>query len=348
MTWCRPDGLGSESDWKNVFQYERIVAMTTRKKILVTGGCGFVGRHLVHRLAEDPGNEITVVDDLSTGAVPEKWPAHLKCRIDRLLAEDCVSFFEKNRESFDVVFHLAAVVEGRMTIDHNPLRVAKDLIIDAALFRWAVETTPGKIVYFSSSAAYPIQLQTEARNTALREDMLDLGTDTLAMPDMSYGWAKLTGEFLSKLAVAKHGLKVAVYRPFSGYGEDQAMTYPFPSIIQRVLDAKGEIEVWGSGEQSRDFIYIEDCIDAILMTYENISDASPLNLGTGVRTSFNELIRTACRIVGKEPVIKPLLEKPVGVFARYCDPAKQKSLGFAPKTSLEEGIRIVLKHLGEK
>ena len=244
-----------------------------------------------------------------------------------------------------MVFHLAAVVEGRMTIDHNPLKVAKDLIIDAAMFRWAVKVNPGKIVYFSSSAAYPISLQTREHNLALAEDMMDVRMNKVDMPDMSYGWSKLTGEFLSHLAVSKHGLKVVIYRPFSGYGEDQAMTYPFPSIIKRVLDSQGKIEVWGSGEQSRDFIYIEDCITGILQTYEKINDASALNLGTGAKTTFKELIAQACKVLGKKCEIVPLLDKPEGVFARYCNPEKQKQIGFVPEHTLQEGIKIVSEYL---
>lgn len=316
------------------------------KKILVTGGCGFVGRHLVKRLSADAQNEITIIDDLSTGRKIEEWPEHLKCSVAHVVYGDCVEFFEKSDEKFDVIFHLAAIVEGRMTIEHNPLKVAKDLMIDAAMYRWATRTMPGKIVYFSSSAAYPISLQTEDHNVALKEDMLDFRANKIDVPDMSYGWSKLTGEFLGVLGVQKHGLKVAIYRPFSGYGEDQAMSYPFPSIIKRVLDNKGEpIEVWGSGEQSRDFIYIEDCITGILATYEKIDDAGALNLGTGIRTTFIDLITQASKVLGKNSPVKPLPEKPVGVFARYCDPSRQHELGFHPEHSLEDGIRIVAEYL---
>lgn len=313
--------------------------------ILISGGCGFVGRHLVKRLSEEKNNQITIVDDLSTGLRLKNWPEHLKCNVHQIIYSDCVKFFEKSDKKFDVIFHLAAIVEGRLTIEHNPLKVAKDLIIDASMFRWALRAKPKKIVYFSSSAAYPVKLQTREHNIPLSEKLVDFKKNLIDVPDMSYGWSKLTGEFLSYLAVTKHGLNVVVYRPFSGYGEDQSLTYPFPAIIKRVLDSNDEIEVWGSGEQSRDFIYIEDCIDAILETYQKIDDASALNLGSGIKTTFNELIKRMCFQVGENCKIKPLLDKPEGVFARYCEMKKQNAFGIRHKTSLDQGIEIVLNHL---
>jgi GDP-L-fucose synthase len=313
-------------------------------KILITGGCGFVGRHLAKRLSQDSSNRITIVDNLSTGLEIENWARHLIMRPERVFYEDCLDFFNRCNETFDVIFHLAAIVEGRLVIENDPFKVANDLIIDTSMFRWAVRTKPRKIVYFSSSAVYPVKFQTKENNFALSEYLISAREEKIDFPDLSYGWAKLNGEFLSNLGVSKHGLNIAVYRPFSGYGEDQAMSYPTPALIKRILTQE-EIEVWGSGDQSRDFIYIEDCITGILKTYESISDGSALNLGTGVRTSFKDFIREGCAIIGKEPKIKPLLDKPEGVFARYCDATLQRKYGFVPQCSLREGISLIMDHL---
>lgn len=316
--------------------------------ILITGGCGFVGRHLTKRLAtEMPNARITIVDALTTGQRLERWPEHLRCDVHEIVYADCIEYLAASERSFNVVFHLAAVVEGRMAIEHNPLKVARDLMIDAAFFEWAVRVKPAKIVYFSSSACYPIEMQTREHNLALAEHHVDIAQARIGLPDMSYGWAKLTGEFLSHLAVSRHDLDVAVYRPFSGYGEDQALTYPFPSIMKRVLENEGqEIVVWGSGEQSRDFVYIEDCIGAVLQTYETLHDAEALNLGTGVPTTFAQLIELSCSVLGKQGAsVTPLRDKPEGVFARYCDPTKQQSLGILHATPLERGIEIVADHI---
>lgn len=316
------------------------------KKILITGWCGFVWRHLTKRLSQDPNNQITIIDNLSTGSKLEDWPNHLKCDVYKVIYWDCLEYFTNNIEDyFDEIFHLAAIVEWRLAIENEALKVSKDLMIDSAMFYRATKVKPGKIIYFSSSAVYPIRLQTKENNLNLKEEFIDVSKDLIEMPDMSYGWAKMTGEYLSYLAHSKYWLNIAVYRPFSGYWEDQAMTYPTPSIIQRVIDSIGDVIVWGSGEQSRDFIYIEDCISGILQTYTKINDWSPINLWTWVKTTFKEFINQTAEVLWKTVNIVPLLDKPEWVFARYCDRSKQDELWFVPQYSLKDWIKIVADYL---
>lgn len=155
-------------------------------KALVTGSSGFVGRHFAPFLASK-GYAVT--------------------RIDIKDGLDCRDFFKNSSEKFDLVVHLAAIVGGRATIEGEPLSVATDLSIDAEMFNWAIKTKPKKIIYYSSSAAYPTQLQTHGLYTKLREDMIDL--ENIKNPDESYGWAKLTGEMLAAYARAA-GINVYV------------------------------------------------------------------------------------------------------------------------------------------
>ena len=102
--------------------------------------------------------------------------------------------------------------------------------------------------------------------------------------------------------------------------------------------------MWGSGKQSRDFVYIEDIITAILQTYQEINDASAVNLGTGIKTTFEEFITIASNVLGKQIKIKKLENKPEGVFSRYANTKKQEELGIKMPTALEEGISIVAKY----
>lgn len=306
-------------------------------RVLITGAAGFVGRHLTTRLL-DMGVHVTMIDNLSTGLPPMQWLP---------VPEPPMTFHEMDvrdyfREAgaygnFDTVFHCAAVVGGRLKIDGDPIAVAADLAIDAELFQWAVrQRKEPKIVYFSSSAAYPIAYQREA-GTFLTETMIDFHKSKLGMPDMTYGWAKLTGEFLAQHAAKRYDLDVVCYRPFSGYGSDQDLTYPFPAIIKRVLNGENPITIWGSGKQQRDFIHIEDCVSCVLATMDKLSPGEALNIGTGIPTSFLELAALAVKVCGRSATIKNDPSKPEGVFSRVADPWKMNQW-FKPAISLEQGV----------
>jgi GDP-L-fucose synthase len=325
------------------------------RKILITGAAGFVGRHFVRRFLE-AGDEVHAVDSIvsGTGGIHpgQSWPLFdpRGYRNFRFCHQDCREWFRQSGETdFDYCMHLAAVVGGRQMIENFPLAVADDLAIDAAYWQWAAATRPAKTVTFSSSAAYPIKYQRRDGYQLLKEDMIEIGGD-VGMPDMSYGWAKLTCEYLGKLAYEKHGLKSVVYRPFSGYGEDQDKTYPFPAICRRILENRGadRVTVWGTGDQMRDFIHIEDCVDGVLHTMDCIDNGDAFNLSTGILTSFREFARTAAELCGYSPVVEGTSNMPEGVFARGGDTAKQKAFGFTATIPFREGIQRGLRYFEAK
>jgi GDP-L-fucose synthase len=321
------------------------------RKILVTGAAGFVGRHVVRRLLE-AGDEVHGVDCVAeyTGGIDpaQGWPLFdpREYRGFHFYREDCRNWFARVKDTdFDYAYHLAAMVGGRLMIENNPLAVAEDLAIDAAYWQWAAAARPRKTACFSSSAAYPIRLQREDHYVLLKEDMIAFDGD-IGMPDMSYGWAKLTCEYLARLAYEKYGLKSICYRPFSGYGEDQDDAYPFPSICKRALEQRGAevLTVWGSGTQMRDFIHIEDCVTGILATVDRIDDAGAVNLSTGILTSFLSFAGLAAEILGYRPRVTGMSDRPAGVHARGGDTAKQKELGFQYTMDFRTGIERALRY----
>lgn len=322
-------------------------------RVLITGGAGFVGRHFTSTLVQ-AGHEVVVVDPITPGSgglEPDKWPEFLGLsHLDFLFhREDCRQFFERTSERYDLVVHLAAVVGGRLTIEQQALAVADDLSIDAQFFRWAERTRPHRSLYFSSSAAYPIELQTRDQQTVLSEDMISFES-RVGVPDLSYGWSKLTGEFLSRLAVERYGMDIKVFRPFSGYGQDQDSSYPFPAIIRRALAHRpGEpFIVWGSGLQQRDFIHIDDCVAISLEAAKVMAPGEALNLSSGRGTTFADLARMVFNELGLEvPDIVCDKGKPEGVFFRVGDTARQEELGHRPTIDLVAGVRLALGHLGD-
>ncbi|MDH6239003.1 NAD-dependent epimerase/dehydratase family protein [Aurantimicrobium minutum] len=321
-------------------------------RVLITGGAGFVGRWFTKALLEK-GHEVLVVDSLvhgGGGITPNKWRIFnpFEYKNFTYVEEDCRDFFRSNdsTQPFDLAIHLAAVVGGRLTIERNPLSVADDLSIDANFWEWAVKHKPAHIVSFSSSAAYPVNLQTDEGHLVLSEEMISFD-GSLGMPDMSYGWSKLTNEYLGTIAHEKYGLKVACYRPFSGYGQDQDLSYPFPSICLRALEHKeqNDFVVWGSGLQGRDFIHISDVVAGVLESYQKLTDGKGVNLSTGILTTFKELAAEVLVQLGKKSQITGDESMPSGVFARVGDTTLQNKLGISPKVKLKDGIAEALDFL---
>jgi nucleoside-diphosphate-sugar epimerase len=284
--------------------------------VLITGSHGFVGRYFVNKLQK---HNLTLVD-LKNGI-------------------DCRDFFKKDDTQYDLVIHLAAIVGGRESIEGRPLAVADNLSIDSEFFQWCLKTNPKKIVYFSSSAAYPIYKQEPAfEGIKLKEDDINFNA-MLSGPDMTYGWSKLTGEFLSQFVPNVH-----IFRPFSGYGWDQDLTYPFPMYVERALAEQNPFEVWGPGTQTRDFIHMKDVVNAVMTAvYENIT--GPINLGTGRATSFLELAKMCMKEVGYKGEIVTRPDKPVGCMHRVSDNTKLLSF-YTPKITLEQGIAEAVDLLG--
>ncbi len=334
---------------------------------LVTGGCGFVGRNMVKRLLSTTSDCIVMVDDLSIGIHPSEWLADNCCEKTNgmeIFGKDKRLFFlhtdfrnllfnfrsrpdylqEQYKLSFNRfsdVFHFAAIVGGRAKIDGNPMQVALDLSIDAEFFYWACQHQPERVLYPSSSAAYPVSLQAVNGAVALSESDIDFKAN-LGTPDMTYGWSKLTGEYLALIAAKHYGLRISCIRPFSGYGEDQDLSYPVPAIAARAARKENPFEVWGSGKQGRDFVHIDDIIDFIFLLMDRVSDGSAYNIGSGKLTSFLDLIRLFSTFAGYKPEIMPLLDKPVGVHSRYANmDVVNKYFGWKPKISLEEGMKRV-------
>jgi len=331
---------------------------------LVSGGCGFVGKNMVRRLYNTTKDKILFVDNLMVGKHPTTWldaPKVAQYKDLEIYGEDRRLFFLKDDfrflvrkmtddpdylknhygleiEKFQDVYHFAAIVGGRAMIDGDPMVVALDLSIDAEFFYWVCKHKPVRTMYPSSSAAYPINLQTESGAIALKESDIDF--NNMGQPDMTYGWSKLTGEFLAKIAAKHYGVAVTCIRPFSGYGEEQDLTYPIPAIAMRVAKRESPMEVWGTGKQGRDFVHIDDVIDCIHVAMDKITDGTAINIGMGRLTSFLEIIDVLTDIAGYKPPVKQLLDKPVGVHSRYCDMTYvNEELGWEAKITMEEGMR---------
>ena len=303
--------------------------------VLIFGGAGFVGRHYTEYFLKK-GKLVEIIDNiapLSGGVHPKKWKLFNPYKFKRkfkFINKDCRKFFKNNfNKKYDLVINLAAIVGGREVIEYNPLAVAEDLEIDTAFWRWAVKNKKKikHIITYSSSAAYPVHLQKRKNYRLLKESDIDFSKNFLGKPDLSYGWAKLNNEYLASLAYEKHGIKNTIFRPFSGYGSDQDLTYPFPSIIKRAINhnKNKNFIVWGSADQMRDFIHIKDFVRGSLLIAKKIKNGKAVNLSSGKFLSFIKLSKKILNMLGKKNInIFGNSTKPEGVFARGGSRSLQK------------------------
>lgn len=297
---------------------------------LVTGDKGFVGRHFARYLRKHDWNVIGC--DIADGA-------------------DAREFFRVvDNVRVDLLVHCAAVVGGRETIDGAPLALASNLELDAGMFQWALRNKPGRVLYFSSSAVYPVFIQNETmafggaglRRNGLYENMVSADfahAVNVGVPDQLYGWAKLTGEHLAYRG-RQEGLSVSVVRPFSGYGSDQDASYPFPAFIDRALRREDPFTIWGDGTQVRDFIHIDDIVQACMAMCEQGIDG-PVNLGSGQPVSMKELALLACGQAHYTPEFKFSTGSPRGVSYRVSDSTALRGF-YVPEVTLERGIAQAL------
>ena len=288
-------------------------------RVLITGSAGFVGRHLAQACLKR-GDDVTSID-IANG-------------------NDAMSYFLASRirqyeATFDLVLHCAAFVQGRAGIDGRPAHlIAYNAMLDSAMFTWALPYRPRRVVYFSSSAAYPAWMQSGADPVRpLHEDDIDL--DQIWAPEASYGREKLFGE-QQAAATRAEGVPVTVLRPFSGYGPDQSPDYPFRAFLDRARRREDPFDVWGSGDQVRDWIHIDDIVTATLTAAEREIDG-PVNLCTGLGTTMSELAQMVCEISGYKPFYAYHDDRPAGVDYRVGD-ARRLHEFFRPQVTLEEGI----------
>lgn len=349
-------------------------------RALITGAAGFVGRHMLAEL-QARGWDTTGVDINPMpiyGATNDDLPGRYQ-QLSALVgdARDIFSgrgslgWRELSNQRFDLVVHCAYHVGGRAAIDGNPSLLALNLELDAQLFDWALRTRQGRVLYYSSSAAYPIKYQELASAQLcsmscdeeqraqpwihLSEYMINLAH--VEQPDARYGWAKLTGEHLAA-AASLAGLRVHVVRPFSGYGGDQDLAYPFPAILRRAIT--GDLSVWGPRGQRRDWVHIDDIVGCSLAVVEQ-DVTEPVNICSGVGVEMGELAIRMADIAGapinwpnpanrdlrtlvESGALRYLEDQPTGVMVRVGDPTRMLKI-YQPQVELDEGIWRALGEL---
>jgi UDP-glucose 4-epimerase len=303
------------------------------RKILITGGAGFIASCLAEKLSENPENSIIIVDDLSTGSL-EKIPHSKHDNIRFIKAdvneyEDIVNIFLSFQP--DYVFHYAAVVGVKRTLE-NPIKVLNDVSGIKNILNLSKSTGVKRIYYSSSSEVYgePMELPQHEETTPLNSRL-------------PYAIVKNIGEAYMKAYKKEFGLDFTVFRFFNTYGPKQSRDFVISKFISKALKNE-DIEIYGDGTQTRTFCYIDDNITATTNAFYNkmfVNDV--VNIGSNIEITILELAKTIIRLTGSKSKIVHLPPLPEGDMTRRMpDITKMKQLLNRPYILLEEGIKKIL------
>ena len=297
------------------------------------------------------GADVKVADDFSSGKLEnlnypltkkglDKWE-HGNLTVFKGDLKDR-NFTRQMVDNVDVVFHLAALHGGRGYIDTHPAECSPNMILDQLVFEESCKAGVKRVCFASSACVYPSYLQDQAGSLyLLKEDDADPFVRDKAFADLEYGWAKLMGEMALRAYHREYGMKTAAVRIFTAYGPRENETHAIVALIAKAFIKMDPYVVWGDGEQDRNFTYVQDIVDAMVLASEKIEDGSAVNAGRSDRLTINQTADLVFELVNWKPKkVEHDLSKPQGVASRAADLAKaHKVLNWTPKVSYREGFK---------
>jgi len=291
---------------------------------LITGGCGFIGNHLVRRLLAD-GHHVLVIDDFSEGS-PENLPSHDHLRIY------CRSVLDRTIDLFtgiDIVYHLAALPRPQKSIidpiPSHEVNVTGTLNVLLNCKSWGIR----RLVFASSGSVYGEQGADPCLESAVLHPM------------SPYGLQKIIGEQYCKLFTDIYGVQANCLRFFNVYGGGMNPNGEYASLIPKFirLIRHGELPtIYGTGKQRRDFVHVSDVVEAMILAAQSPIYGEIINIGSGINYSINEIFDIICEKLGMniKPLYGPAVIEPTATLANR-EKAYQL-LGWKPSISIEEGI----------
>ena len=307
-----------------------------RKKVLITGGAGLIGSFMAEELVK-LGSIVTVVDNLKRGNLK-----NLDAVIDNVefIQRDLTDFTSCRRlcKGMDVVLHLASDAYGlSYSYKHHSEILTNNILLNTNVLNACHCNNIPRILAVSSSCVYP-----DDSKTPTEEYTCFTGEPESA--NIGYGWSKRLLEIQARQLHADYGTEVGIVRPANVYGPRDPIvgkgTHVIPSLIYKTLHETGPIVVWGSGNQTRNFVFVKDAVKAMLLVTEKYPTSSPVNIGSKNSTSMKELIGMITRLSGVQRDITFDETKPEGARHKSVTINLLKEVtGFEPQTQLEEGLK---------
>ena len=303
------------------------------RSILVTGGAGFIGSHLIERLSR--GNLVTIFDDLSTGSLRNLSDIRQEVRVKRasILQSKTLATAMKGQE---VVYHLAAKTSVPESVAKPQDYWRANVEGTMHVLKAAVDAHVKRVVFASSAAVYG-----ESEENPKVETMRPA-------PASPYATTKMVGEFACEEISSLKGIETVVVRIFNAYGPRQDPSSSYASVIAKfsaALAANQPVEVFGDGEQTRDFLYAGDLAEALELAGERPVAGQIFNLGSGTATKVNEVARLLSEVTVTPIRAARKESRPGDVRHSSADIGKATAkLGFTPRTSLREGLERTLAY----
>jgi GDP-D-mannose 3', 5'-epimerase len=304
--------------------------------VVVAGGGGFIGGHLVANLLSE-GHRVRSVD---LKPLDEWYQVHEDAEntvADLRLKDACTEALA----NADDVYNLAADMGGMGFIENNKALCMLSVLINTHMLQAAQEQDVGRFFYSSSACVYAADKQTDPDNPGLKE------SDAYpALPEDGYGWEKLFSERMCRHFREDFGLYTRVARYHNVYGpegtwsggREKAPAAICRKVAEARLSGSSQIEIWGDGEQTRSFMYIDDCVHGSKAIFDS-DILEPINLGSSEMVSINQLVDIVVGIAGVSLERRYDLSAPKGVRGRNSDNTMiQETLGWEPSTSLREGL----------
>jgi GDP-L-fucose synthase len=315
--------------------------MYSDKNILVTGGTGMIGSHLVELLLEKNANVRIVAHE-------REIPPELEDKGLDVVSGDLTEkkFVEESVKDMDYVFHLAAYTGGLgRTSTHPASTLTPNLIMDGNVLECAKNEGIERFLYASCTCVYPNDEKTLEEEDAWKGNPPEVHA--------SYSWSKRMGE---RQAIAYHkeyGMNIAIVRPSNSYGprdsDDLETAHALGSLIMKAINKMDPFVIWGDGNPIREYIYARDAAKGMLLAMENYCVGDPINLASGEFVSISELARKILKLTNISPEIKFDKEKPSGQKRRVLSNKKAKEkIGFVAETSLDTGIEETIKWYKQK
>lgn len=307
------------------------------RKVLVTGGCGFLGSYLTEELVA-VGAHVTVADNLEAGTLDNIAAVADRVRFvqaDLVALDACL----KVSEGAEVIMNLAGRVRGvGYSSNHHGEMLYQNTVVQLNMLEAARLNGVPRFLAVSSSCVYPDDAAAPIPELPV----------TMGLPESSnegYGWAKRAAELQAHYYFNEYGIETAIVRPTNACGSrypwrGEQNSFVMPTLVKKIMDGADPLVVWGNGQQRRNFLHATDIARLFMMVTERYACAKPVNIGYEQDTSIAELVALVCEVTGIHPKIVFDVSKPTGCLRKCVDSTLLRKVtgGYEPQVSLEQTV----------